>query len=57
MRNEDRYTARYEQCLDEIIEQAMGDSVYEEIMENYDSNSAITVLESTYPEIMEKWGF
>ena len=57
MINEITYYENYDKCLDEIMDQAMRDGIYYEITRDYDSKNAVMILEETYPEIMERWGF
>ena len=57
MMNETAYFENYDKCLNEIMEQAMRDGIYYEIARDYDPKNAIIVLEESYPEIMERWGF
>ena len=57
MINETVYFDNYDRCLDELMDQAMRDGIYYEIARDYDSKNAIRVLEKSYPEIMERWGF
>lgn len=46
---------RYEACLNEMVEQAKKDGIYDSIVKECDPKDAESELFANYPEIAKKW--